>query len=144
MPTKERRKQNDGVIAEPVDRDLSGKAIIVRYKTRYASMLDRYLCLSRIDETEYRAGIRFQHAYLRAVLRIRVADIGGGGQGDPEMAALIVIKSEKLLKEAYSVLTEKQKAIVISVCGHDDFAGDSYRLETLQRGLRQLSKIWRL
>lgn len=144
VSTKQRRTQNGGVISEVVDRDISGKALIIRHKARYTCTLDRYFGQLRLSEAEYKAGIRFQHAYLRAVLRVKVYDVGGGSQGDAEMAALIVIKSEKLLKEAYSVLSEKQKAIIIAICGHDEFAGDTYRMQTLRRGLTKLSELWKL
>ena len=60
------------------------------------------------------------------------------------MAALMVIKSEQILLAAYATLSPAQKAIVISVCGHDHWAGGTYKIQTLRRALERLAELWKL
>lgn len=86
--------------------------------------------------------MRLRKAYLRAVLGVRVDDYGAGAHGDREMGALMVIESERLLREAYSVLTLQEKAIIISVCGHDDWSGGDYRMHFLRLGLDKVAAKW--
>jgi hypothetical protein len=142
--TKERKGQQGGVVTEVIDRDLSGKALIKRQRALEECSLDAYLRRGIIGSEEHMVGLRFRHAYLRAVLKVQVDDIGGGSQGDPEMSALVVLKAERLLKEAYKVLSIAQRDIIITVCGYGDWAGGSYKLETLHRGLEKLVDLWRV
>jgi len=141
---KERHGHGDRIIKEVIDRDLSGKALITRQKIEFPTVLDRYLHHNRLSLSEYKAGIKFQHAYMRAVLKVRVEDIGGGGKADPEMAYLVVVHSEKILREAYALLSPKQKEIIINVCGHDCFACGYYKMQSLRRGLEILASLWKL
>jgi hypothetical protein len=140
-PTPERRRQHGGVIKEVVDRDAEGNVLIQRYKAAFECPLDAYRLKDKITESEHRAGIKFRHAYMRAVLKIRVEDIGSGSHGSYDMAALLPIHSERVLNEAYSVLTPQQKAAVIAVCGHDERPNRDY-FQTLHRGLEILAVLW--
>ena len=144
IPTDERRKQNGGVSSEIINRDKNGKPLTKRYKSVWDCPLDVYLDRSVIDVSEHAAGYKFRHAYFRAVLGIRVSDIGSGNQGDKEMAVITPIYSERLLSEAYEALTPEQKTIVISVCGHDECAGKTAKLQTLHRGLERLRHLWKI
>jgi hypothetical protein len=143
-PTPERRFHNGGVASEVVDRDVSHTILIKRYKAMWECPLDAYLLRNAISEPEHRAGIKFRNAYFRAVLGIKVEDIGSGGEGDREMAALMPVYSERLLRDAYKALSPKQKAMVINVCGHDQVAGETARLKTLHRGLEKLCEVWKI
>ena len=80
-PTPERRRQNGGVNAEVVDRDVTGQILIQRYKAFADCPLDIYFLRGQLTEAEYKAGIKFRNAYFRAVLRIKVDDIGSGCHG---------------------------------------------------------------
>lgn len=144
LATKERQRQNSGVISEVVDRDYSGKIYIKRHKSNSDCVLDGYKWLGKISATEHQAGMKFRCAYLRAVLRVNVDDRGSGCQGDYEMSAIIVPFSEQLLRDAYAVLSPAQKAVVLTVCGHDDVVGDTYRFDTFHRALEVLIKLWRI
>ncbi len=144
LATKERRRQHGGVRTEIVDRSVDNKAIVKRHRAIAECTLDRYFLRELISEAEYEAGMKFRHAYLRAVLRIKVDDVGVGAHGDLEMSALMVIKSEKLLREAYGVLSLAQQTVIIAVCGFDEWAGGAYRLETFHRGLEKLIDLWKL
>jgi len=140
--TKERQRQRGGVTNEVVDRDYSGRIYIKRHKANDECMLDSYKWLAKISPTEHQAGMKFRCAYLRSVLRVNVDDRGSGCKGDYEMAALIVPFSEQLLREAYAVLSPAQKAVILTVCGHDDVVGDTYRFDTFHRALNILIKLW--
>jgi len=140
--TRERRRQNGGVISEIMERDNSGKAYIKRQRACAECVLDYYLSRGKISAPEYEAAMKFRKAYLRAVLRVKVEDNGAGAHGDPEMAMLIIAESERRLRQAYAVLSPSQKTVVISVCGHDDWVGDTYRFETFHRALARLIDLW--
>lgn len=143
-PSPERQFRNGGVVSEIVDRDVSDKILIRRYKAVWECPLDTYLARSAISEPEHRAGLKFRHAYFRAVLGIKVDDIGSGSEGDREMAYLTPIYSQRLLRDAYEALSRHQKAIVINVCGHDQVAGETAKLKTLHRGLEKLCEVWKI
>jgi hypothetical protein len=143
-PTPERRRQGSGIVAEVIDRDGGGKVLMHRFKAAADCPLDSYILRGNLTQAEYRAGIKFRHAYLRGVLRVHVEDIGSGAHGDPEQAALTPIYSERALREAYEVLSARQKAIVIAVCGHDEWAGGTVNIKTLQRGLGMMADLWKL
>ena len=84
---------------------------------------------------------KVSHAYMRAVLKVRVEDIGSGSHGSYDMGALLPIYSEKIVKEAYSVLSTQQKTNVLAVCGHDELR-DKDRFQTFKRGLGILVELW--
>ncbi len=140
--TPERHLQQGGVRTEVVDRDAYNRIIIKRQRATIECALDRYFLQEKLNENDYEAGMKFRRAYLRAVLKVKVDDSGAGSHGDFEMATLIVIASDKLLRQAYAILSPAQKSVVINVCGHDFSAGDTYRLETLRRGLNKLAILW--
>lgn len=142
--TMERRQHAGGVISEVVDRDLRGNPFMKRDRAVAECVLDAYLLRRVITLHEYEAGLKFRRAYLRAVYRVRVEDPLGTGVYDPEMALLIVPISEQVLRDAYAVLSEAQKRIVINVCGADEWAHGSARLATLHRALEKLTDLWRL
>lgn len=140
-PTRERR--NQGALAtEVIDRDCEGKALICRYKVLGDIPLDAYLLRGKISEGAYQAGLKFRSAYMRAVLRVHVEDAGAGAHGDPEVAALTPIYSVQILNAAYAVLSPRQKALLIDVCGHDLWAGGTVNIKTMRRGLEVLAALW--
>jgi len=141
-PTPERRQQNGGVVQEIMDREPNGKILIKRHRAKAECALDAYFLKGRITLAEYEAGMKFRVAYLRAVFRIQVEDNGAGSHGDPEMAFIAVPASEQTLRQAYGVLTSNQKKAIIQICGHDEWAGTTRLVETLQRALEQLATIW--
>ena len=142
-PTPERRKQSR-IVTEVIDRATDNKVLMCRYKVIGDTPLDAYLLRGKITQDEHRAGLKFRAAYLRAVLRIRAEDTGVGAHGDPEMAFITPVHSERVLREANGVLTPAQKALIISVCGHDEWAGGTVKLRTLHRALEALVKLWKL
>lgn len=144
QPTKERHQHNGGMIAETVDRDASGKAILKRYKAIAECVLDSYFIREIISEAEYEAGMRFRKAYLRAVLHVRVDDVGAGSHHDPEMSIHTVMLSEQLIRQAYSVFDLTEQAVIITVCGHDDWAGGAHRMKAFHTGMAKLIELWNI
>ena len=143
-PTQERRRQNGGFTVEVIDRDVENRILIQRYRALSESPLDAYCLRNALTGAEYKAGVKFRQAYFRAVLKIKVNDMGEGAKGDVEISALTPIYSEKLLREAYEAISPKQKAVIIAVCGHDEYLGDTYKIQTLHRGLEKLVDLWKL
>lgn len=142
-PTQERRR-HDYIVTEIIDRDNQDNVLICRYKVVGNIPLEAYFLRGKITQDEYRAGQKFRQAYLRAVLKVQVDDASSGSHGDPEMCILTPIHSERVLREAYGVLTPTQKLLIISVCGHDEWAGSTVKLRTLHRALEALAKLWKL
>lgn len=142
--TMERRQHAGGVIAEVVDRDLRGNPYMKRDRAVAECVLDAYLFRRLLTKREYDAGLKFRKAYLRAVYGVRVEDPMNASAYDPEMALLIVPISERILRDAYAVLSAAQKRIVINVCGADTWAQGSARLATLHRALEKLVELWKL
>ena len=143
-PTPERRNQNGGIKAEIVDRDVSDRVLVKRYKAVWECPLDTYFDHDTISAPEHHAGQKFRRAYFRAVFGIHVEDIGSGCEGDPEMGILTPLYSERLIKQACSVLSPKQKEVVINVCGYDEVAGSTAKVKTLHRALERLCEIWEI
>lgn len=141
-PTPERRHHNGGVVSEAVDRGANDQILILRYKAIAECPLDIYYVKNRISEAEYKTALRFRHAYFRGVLDLKVGGIGGGDQGAVGLGPLAVIYSRELLDQAYKALSASQKAAVISVCGHDEWAGTTAKVKTLCRALQELAKLW--
>jgi len=144
-PTPERYRQNGGVTKEIAASDNNGHALLHRFRATADCPLDAYFQRGKLSEPLYRAGTRFRHAYFRVVLRVvHVEGTGCGTHGDPEAEFLTPVYSERLLREAYGILSPKQKTIIIAVCGHDEWAGGAVNLKTLLRGLEQMSRLWKM
>jgi hypothetical protein len=143
-PTLERRAHGDHIDSEALTRDRHGQIIRQRHRVCQECYLDTYYLRAALNEAEYLAGMKFRRAYLRAILKIKVSSPCSGGAVDYELAQLTPLYSEELLRAAYRVLSPAQRTIVISVCGHDDGAGITARVRTLQRALRILALLWPL
>jgi len=141
-PLPERCRQNGGVVAEVIDRDTSDKIVMQRFRAVAECTLDIYVVKGKLTIAQHKAGMRFRHAYLRAVLRLKVEDSGSGSHGSMDMAALMPIHSERVLLEAYAVLSKQQKAVIIAVCGHDEWVGSTAKGKTLKRALERLTGLW--
>jgi len=147
LATKERRHQNGGIETEVIDRNLSGAAYIKRHRAYAECVLDSYFRREYLSQAEFQAGMKFRDVYLRHVCGVKVSDntnpfINESGGSDIEFAMMAGFESERILRAAYNVLSEKQRTIVRSVCGHDERASESKKIETLQRGLRKLAALW--
>lgn len=142
--TPERQQKSGGVVSETVARTGSGQTLISRQHVVSECVLDTYYYIrSYLTREEYQAGLKFRKAYLRAVCGVRV-DEDSAGAKDPEMPFLMRPYSEQLLQQAYGALSAQQKQVIISVCGHDEWATTTARIKTLHRGLAKLATLWSL
>ncbi|MFY9288167.1 MAG: hypothetical protein WAO98_06660 [Alphaproteobacteria bacterium] len=144
MPTHERLHHNAGLVVETLSDQNAFKTRVKRYRATSECVLDYYLKHEKMNAIEYEAALLFRKHYLRAVLHVRVGESGSGNHGDYEIGMINLLASEQQLKAAYDVLSPAQKALIIRVCGYDEWVGDSYKFKTFYRALEQLIKLWRL
>lgn len=145
--TKERRRHDGGVVTEVVERDPAGNAYIKRQRAYSECRLEMYFRRNYLAEPEFRAGMKFREVYLRHLCGIRLGGsyapyLNERGHADAEGRVMAGLASERVLQAAYGALSEKQKEIVRSVCGHDQSAMRAARILTLKRGLEKLATLW--
>ncbi len=138
-PTKERRRQNGGVIQEIVKDGASGK-ITRRFRATTECPLDAYLAAALISKKEHRTGIRFRGAYYGAVLS-RPTDSRPVSE---EEAAKEPTMYEKALEQAYRVLPTDELSAVIDVCGYSEYMWNPQAFEKMRKGLGRLAVQWNL
>lgn len=137
-PTKERRHQNGGVMSETVARDVDDKSLVKRYRAVWECPLDVYKDRKIITEPEHRAGLRFRQAYHRTVLSRSAARERLNRYPAKEGLTM----NEKLIKDAYHVVSPHNIGAVIDVCGHGQMIWSSKALESLRKGLGDLAVSW--
>lgn len=139
-PTKERHRQNGGLIAEVVPGSRRPGHFIKRYRAVWECPLDAYYDNGVINRAEYRAGRRFHRAYYGVVL-LRRRDFR------PTCEAHALWKEtavEKLLKLARKIVAPEDLNAVIAICGHSQPARNQRALSCLKRGLGDLASQWHL
>jgi len=139
-PTKERRRQNGGVVSEIIDRDVNDTVLVKRYKAVWECPLDTYKDLGVINEPQHHAGISFRQAYHLAVLCRKAAH----ERINLNISHTGLTKSESLLKQAYKILPPYYRPIIIDICGHDESATSEIELLHLKEGLKKLSNYWNM
>lgn len=138
-PTKERRRQNGGVIKEIAKDNANGK-IIRRYRAACECPLDAYLSADLITKAEHRVGIGFRRAYYGAVIS-RPTD---SRPVSNEEAAKEPTMYENALDKAYSILPSDEMTAVISVCGFSEHTWNPQAYEKMRKGLGHLAVQWNL
>ncbi len=137
-PTPERHRHNGGVIATALGLAADGKTFTNEYRAVWECPLDAYKDLNVISESEHQAGLRFRHAYHRAVLsRHATFERLNSRPIDTRLTP-----SERLLKDAYTKIPSYNKGTIIDICGHDQPARDMDALEKLRKGLGHLAVAW--
>lgn len=136
-PTPERRKQHGGVITEVVDRDISGKVLVKRYRAAWECPLDAYRNKGLIGQKEYAAGLIFRQAYFSSVLSKAAAYSRTAIASNTRLSI-----GEKILRAAYRKLSPHNKGSIIDICGHDLPAQDYVKLDRLKNGLGELAELW--
>ena len=139
-PTKERRRQNGGVVMETVERDAHGRELINRYRAAWECPLDAYRDLNVIGEPEYRAGLRFHRAYYGVVFGRRY----DFKPTNNYLSTMEPNMSERLLKQAYDTLPTDELGAVIDVCGHGERIWNPRALDKLRKGLGHLAIRWHM
>jgi len=147
LATKERRRQQGGMVTEVIDREASGKAYIKRQRARLECMLDYYHKQNRISDPQYTAGIKFREIYLSAIYGYSFKVLCNpylmeAKHADPEGRMLAHIDCTRLLREACDRLTPEQRSLVRDVCGYDRFAGGRDKKRILLRALDSLATFW--
>lgn len=138
-PTKERRRQNGGVIKEIIKNTASGK-LIRRYRAVYECPLDAYLSADLISKAEHCAGIGFRRAYYGAVIS-RPTD---SRPVSAEEAAKEPTMYEKALGQVYSILPSDEMSAVINVCGFSEHSWNPQAYEKMRKGLGHLAVQWNM
>lgn len=137
-PTPERHRHNGGVIATALGLGADGKTFTNQYRAVWECPLDAYKDLHVISELEHQAGLRFRHAYHRAILSRRA----GFERLNNHPTDTRLTPSERLLRDAYRKMSPYNKGAVIDICGHDREAQDDKTINALRGGLGQLARCW--
>jgi len=145
--TPERCQKPGGVITEVIARDVSGKALMKRQRVRVECMLDYYYYASRLNEAQYKAGLKFREFYLRIrfdknCLSSRKAFVKEAGLFNPDGKMLDRLEYLRLLDGAHKQLSPEQWEVIRKVCGYDEYAGNYAKLKTFRRGLDILVTYW--
>ncbi len=139
-PTKERRRQQGGVRTEVIVQDKHGKALMHRYRAVWECPLDVYKDKKIITEPEYQSGLRFREAYHRSVLSRRA----GYERLNNFPNDMRLTPGERLVKDAYRILSSHHMGAVIAICGHGQPAKDEQELKVLRGSLGRLARCWQL
>ncbi len=156
LSTPERRAKAGGVVQEliPVD-DPKSRAVFKRHRAAAECWLDRYALVTPkrralLSVEEHDAGMELRRAWLFLLHGIRWAHqdstqaecIDGGGAKGTLSERLEY--SERIIRDFYAArLSHAQKLVIIRVCQIDESAGDTYRMQTLKRGLQCMVEYWR-
>ncbi|MEJ0062757.1 MAG: hypothetical protein WDO70_06030 [Alphaproteobacteria bacterium] len=138
-PTKERRRQNGGVICDTIQSS-TRIGLIRRYRAVWECPLDAYHAHGVIRWAEYRAGLRLHRAYHGVVL-CRRADYRPMSD---EHASWPQTRIEKLLNLARKIIMPEDLNTVIDICGHSRPAQFQRELVSLKRGLGDLASRWHM
>jgi hypothetical protein len=146
VATPERKKQMGGVVNDYEADGPKSRVMLLRHRARTECVLDVYRLQGKIDIEEFEAGMRFRIAYLCKAEGIKTRDSMDGitVSGDYITELERMTWAEGTLKEAYGELSHFQALIITHVCGTDQIAGSTARLQTLKRGLSVLAKLWGL
>lgn len=141
------RAQHGGVDMEPVDRALIGAVTAVRAHVRTECILDAYWRRMQIIDRQREAGMLFRTVWLRSVQMPRVsADYGtrvAMSTGSDELP-VVVASAKRRVADLSRMLNREQLAVVIAVCGMDEWAGGTKRLDDLRDGLTRMADVLRI
>jgi hypothetical protein len=137
-PTKERRRQNGGVIKETIKN--SHKKYVSRYRAVWECPLDVYRDADLISPKEHYAGIGFRRAYYGAVIS-RPRD---SRPVSAEEAAKEPTMYEKALDQVYNILPSDELNAVINVCGFSEHRWNPQAYEKMRKGLGHLAVQWNM
>jgi protein-disulfide isomerase-like protein with CxxC motif len=142
-PTKERLRQNGGVTVELIHEKEGNKTYTRRHRAAFASILDAYLWHGIIGDAQHAAGEKFGREYARSVLKIKVY-AGSGSFCDAEMSCLSAINGNKVLREAFDLLSQVQRNVIISVCVENNRASINRGKQILSSALTILARHWKM
>jgi len=140
------RANHGGISLEPVDRDLRGNVRQMRAHVRVECVLDAYWTRCQIIDRQREAGLRFRDLWERSTTVPRVTAryderTPAGGSAD---ATARIQDAKERLASALRQMPAQEAMVTIAVCGHNEWAGGTRRLEALRRGLTSLADYWRI
>jgi hypothetical protein len=147
VATPERMRQNGGIVKDLEPESPKSRVMIMRHRARCECWLDRYRLKDKIDQSEFLAGMRFREAWLcitfgkshgRSMVYIDPCYHQSLNPGEKRLWA------ERVIGDAFKILTAAQKTAVIACCGEDEALQTKDRVRTLRRGLEALSRFWKL
>jgi hypothetical protein len=144
----ERSQHRGGLELEPVARDLRGNPTALRAKAKVECILDAYWRRCQIVDRQHEAGLVFRTYWHRAQGAPRVTtryDLSPRFRGAATDAVSVARSdAQRRLENALGALSAAQRTVVVAVCGMDEWAGGTDRLDTLRRGLTALADLWRI
>ena len=150
VATPERSAKCGGVAVTLAPDPASPRLFVGVLRARCECWLDRYRIKGLLADAEYKAGIKFRSAWLATIYGLRTMQaatvhewIDNGKAMSLEDRISYVTQAERIVREALPALSVAQKLAVIAVCGQDEALGDTYRVQTLGRGLGVLAALWR-
>ena len=138
--TPERMGQNGGVITDHIP--------FKRNRAACECQLDQYFKRGKIDDGEFRAGMKFREAWLVSSEGVKTSDSIDRERIDNAQALTAEDAEERetwarrIINEAYQELPPGQILLVINVCGYDQFVGTDYDIRVFRRGLDRLARLW--
>ena len=142
--TPERIKKIGGIDDRPIAYANNGRVALKRQQAKVECTLDAYRFRRTIDDNQYNAGMMFRWSYLKSARFIKVVDyqsISGCG-GNAADAAESESQARIRVQEARENLTQPQYFVIEAVCGWDETAGNSNRMDTMKRALDNLYNLW--
>jgi hypothetical protein len=142
------RARHGGVAVEPAETARGGTILSYRVRAQVECVLDGYHLQGRVNDREWEAGLHFRRLWETALRTSSVTAIygprGGDGGGKPSEETETQARARHEVRDALDTLRLTERAVVISVCGMDERAGGTRRLDALSRGLEALAARWRI
>lgn len=147
VPTPERMLQFGGIVRELVPITANSRQMQAVYRAKAECKLDRYRLRGAIGSCEFEAGMKFRAAWLYLTEGIKITDSTQREASDDicinaQSIAHLRPYSDKIIREAWSVLSPIQKIVITSVCGEDQPVG--VRMAQLRAGLERMRIFWKI
>jgi hypothetical protein len=148
--TRERSRQNGGIILEYAPDDQKKGQRVERHRATYECQLDRYLSSEKIDIEQFKAGMRFREAWQFKANGIKTVDstehmrIDNAPMLTPEQRQKKKTGAELIMHQAYKEagLTVNQTLVIDRVCGEDEPTRGDADIKTLSSALDKLAWFW--
>lgn len=150
VATPERAAKFGGVAVTLAPDPASPRVFVGVLRAGCECWLDRYRAKGLLGAAAFKAGIKFRHAWMKTIYGLSTMPsapvydrVDGFTAMSIEDRINSVTQAERIIREALPALSVAQKLAVIAVCGQDEALGDTYRVQTLARGLDALARLWR-
>lgn len=145
LALNERRTHQGGVVRVYEPESANSRVMTVRHRARCECLLDRYRLQRKLTIQQFEAGMKFRQAWLYQAEGIKTRDstcerVDGSGQS--LSAGERMGQAERIVREAYSILSPLQALVVVDVCGCGTPAVNHQRIKVLSRALEKLAAEW--